>query len=158
MNVLGSESKRKYDLARWDKYSEVIYNQYFKLLNWGKVANGAYVPGVDNVPGSVYWKNIADPNNSGRTILDIKGIDEVLQAKPSGYTEHVFATKWYTLNSDSQTYEPINDIKWSFRGFINFNNAAGVSPDAPLRYLSPYPAKVISDHRGAIQNYYGFNY
>lgn len=31
----GGESKRKFDLARWNKYSEVVYNQYFKLFNWG---------------------------------------------------------------------------------------------------------------------------
>jgi hypothetical protein len=154
----GGESKRKFDLARWNKYGEVIYNQYFKLLNWGKVANGAYVPGVDNIPGSVYWKEIPDPVTTGRIILDIKGIDPVLQAKPPGYTETVFATKWYTLNSDSQAYEPINEIKWSFRGFINFTNADSKSPNDPLRYLCPYPSKVITDHRGAIQNFYGFNF
>ena len=154
----GGESKRKFDLARWNKFGEVIYNQYNKLVNWGKVANGAYVPGVDNIPGSVYWKNIPDPVNAGRTILDIKGIDPVVQARPAGYTEHVFATSWYALNSDTQAYEPRNDIKWSFRGFINFNNAASVNPTTPLRYLCPYPSKVITDHRGNIQNYYGFNY
>jgi hypothetical protein len=154
----GGESKRKFDLARWNKYSEVIYNQYYKLLNWGKVANGAYVQGLDNVPGSVYWKYILDPNNANRIILDIKGIDPILQAKPAGYTEVVLATKWYSLNSDTQAYEPNNEIKWSFRGFINFNNEATVKPTTPLRYLCPYPSKVISDHRGAIQNYYGFNY
>lgn len=154
----GGESKRKFDLARWNKYSEVIYNQYYKLLNWGKVANGAYVQGLDNVPGSVYWKYIPDPNNANRTILDIKGIDPILQAKPAGYAEVVLATKWYSLNSDTQAYEPNNEIKWSFRGFINFNNEATVKPTTPLRYLCPYPSKVISDHRGAIQNYYGFNY
>lgn len=154
----GGESKRKFDLARWNKFGEVIYNQYNKLLNWGKVANGAYVPGLNEVPGSVYWKNIPDPQNAGRTILDIQGIDPIIQARPAGYTEHVFATSWYTLNSDSQAYEPRNDIKWSFRGFINFNNAASVTPTAPLRYLCPYPSKVITDHRGNIQNYYGFNY
>ncbi|MFB9110063.1 RagB/SusD family nutrient uptake outer membrane protein [Flavobacterium gyeonganense] len=157
---LGGESKRKFDLARWNKYSEVIYNQYNKFVNWGKVANGAYVPGVDNVPGSVYWKEIPNPdaNNPSKIILDTKGIDPVLQAKPAGYTETLFATKWYALNNDTQAYEPNNEIKWSFRGFINFNNAASKSPNDPLRYLCPYPSKVISDHRGAIQNYYGFNY
>lgn len=154
----GGESKRKFDLARWNKFGEVVYNQYFKLLNWGRVANGAYVPGIDQVPGSVYWKNIPDPKNTSRTILDIQGINEILQARPAGYTEHVFATKWYSLNSETASYEPINDIKWSFRGFINYNNASAVSPNAPLRYLCPYPSKVITDHRGAIQNYYGFNY
>jgi hypothetical protein len=155
----GGESKRKFDLARWNKYSEVIYNQYNKFVNWGKVANGAYVPGIDQVPGSIYWKNIPSPNNAGKTILDIKGIDEILQATPAGgYTELAFARSWYALNNETASYEPRNDIKWSFRGFINFNNATSKSPNDPLRYLCPYPSKVISDHRGAIQNYYGFNY
>ena len=26
----------------------------------------------------------------------------------------------------------------------------------PVRYLCPYPAKVITDHRGLIRNYYGY--
>lgn len=154
----GGESKRKFDLARWNKFGEVIYNQYHTLINWGRVANGAFVPGIDEAPGSVYWKNIPDPNNASRTILDIQGINEILQARPAGYTEHVFATNWYSLNSETASYEPRNDIKWSFRGFINFNNASSVSPNDPVRYLCPYPSKVITDHRGAIQNYYGFNY
>lgn len=154
----GGESKRKFDLARWNKYSEVIYNQYYEFFNWGRVANGAYVPGIDDVPGSVYYKEIPDPNNAGRTILDVQGIDEILQARPAGYTEHPFAINWYSLNNETASYEPRNDIKWSFRGFINYNNASRVSPTAPLRYLCPYPTKVITDHRGAIQNYYGFNF
>ncbi|APA00035.1 MULTISPECIES: RagB/SusD family nutrient uptake outer membrane protein [Flavobacterium] len=154
----GGESKRKFDLARWNKFGEVIYNQYHTLINWGRVANGAFVPGIDEAPGSIYWKNIPDPNNASRTILDIQGIDEILQARPAGYTEQVFATSWYSLNSETAAYEPRNDIKWSFRGFINFNNASSVSPNDPVRYLCPYPSKVITDHRGAIQNYYGFNY
>ena len=154
----GGENIRRFDLARWNKFSEVIYNQYYELMNWGRVANGAYVPGIDDVPGSVYYKAIPDPNNSGRTILDIQGIDDILHAKPSGYEEHEFAVTWYALNSETEQYEPVNDIKWSFRGFINYNNASLVSPADPLRYLCPYPSKVITDHRGMIQNYYGFNY
>lgn len=154
----GGESKRKFDLARWNKFSEVVYNQYFKLYNWGRVANGAYVPGIDQVPGNVYYKLVTDPANSGRKILDIQGINQILTANPAGYTVHPFAIAWYSLNNDTASYEPRNDIKWSFRGFINYNNASSVSPNDPLRYLCPYPSKVITDHRGAIQNYYGFNF
>jgi len=154
----GGESKRKFDLARWNKFSEVIYNQYYKLFNWGRVANGAYVPGIDQVPGNIYFKLITDPANSGRKILDIQGINQILTANPAGYTAHPFAVNWYSLNNDTASYEPRNDIKWSFRGFINYNNASSVSPNDPLRYLCPYPSKVITDHRGAIQNFYGFNF
>lgn len=154
----GGESKRKFDLARWNKFGEVIYNQYFRLLGLGQVATGGYVPGIDKSPASVYYKEIPDPLNPDRTILDIKGIDEILDAKPAGYTEHAFASKWYSLNNQTETFEPINEIKWSFRGFINYNNASTKSPNDPLRYLCPYPSKVITDHRGAIQNFYGFNF
>ncbi len=154
----GGESKRKFDLARWNKYSEVVYNQYYKLFNWGRVANGAYVPGIDQVPGNVYYKLVTDPANSSRKILDIQGINQILTANPAGYTVHPFAISWYSLNNDTASYEPINEIKWSFRGFINYNNSSSVSPNNPLRYLCPYPSKVITDHRGAIQNYYGFNF
>ena len=154
----GGESKRKFDLARWNKFSEVIYNQYYKLYNWGRVANGAYVPGIDEVPGNVYFKLVTDPANTSRKILDIQGIDQILTANPAGYTAQPFAVSWYSLNNDTASYEPRNDIKWSFRGFINYNNASSVSPNDPLRYLCPYPSKVITDHRGTIQNYYGFNF
>lgn len=154
----GGEGIRKFDLARWNKYGEVIYHLYHDLITWGKVANGSYDPVITDVPASVYYRSVADPKNPARTILDIVGIDEYLHARPLGYTEHVFASNWYTLDSETESYSPIAAIRWSFRGFINYNNAATVKPTDPLRYLCPYPSKVITDHRGAIQNYYGFNY
>jgi len=154
----GGESIRKFDLARWNKFSEVIYNLYHDLITWGKVANGAWDPIISSVPASVYYKSVSDPDNPGRTILDIQGIDEYLNARPSGYTEHVFASSWYALDNSTESYEPITAIRWSFRGFINYNNASTVKPTDPLRYLCPYPTQVITDHRGKIQNYYGFNY
>ena len=36
----GGESIRKYDLARWNKYNEVIYNLYYEMINW--VSSGKY--------------------------------------------------------------------------------------------------------------------
>lgn len=154
----GGEGIRKFDLARWNKFSEVIYNLYHDLITWGKVANGAHDPIITEVAESVYYKEIPDPQNPDRKILDIKGIDEFVHAKPSGYTEHEFAKKWYALDNTTESYEPIAAIRWSFRGFINYNNAGSVRPTDPLRYLCPYPSKVVTDHRGKIQNYYGFNY
>lgn len=153
----GGEGIRKYDLARWNKFSEVIYNQYHTLINWGKVAAGGYVPGVAEAPGNVYFRSVDDPNNPGRTILDIVGIDEILASRPIGYTAHPLAINWWVLDRDMDIYAPSQEIRWSFRGFINYGNEASVSPQDPLRYLCPYPAKVITDHLGEIQNYYGFN-
>ena len=57
---------------------------------------------------------------------------------------------------ETQLYETLDAISWSFRGFINKNNDQLVKPTDPVRYLCPYSAKVITDHRGLIRNYYGY--
>ena len=154
----GGESIRKYDLARWNKYSEVIYNLYFEMINWGLAANGTYIPGIEKVPENIYYKSVPDPEHSDRTILDIVGIekDEFGTGRPAGYQTLTYAVGWRVLNSETQQFETLKDISWSFRGFINMNNDKSVSPTDPLRYLCPYPSQVITDHRGAIQNYYGY--
>ncbi len=153
----GGEGIRKYDLARWNKFGEVIYNQYQTLINWGKVATGSYIPGLLDVPDNVYWRSITDPNNNARTILDIVGINKYIHSRPYGYNTELVAASWWILDNTLEEYAPSNEIRWSFRGFINFDNADGVLPTNTLRYLCPYPSKVITDHRGLIQNYYGFN-
>ncbi len=154
----GGESIRKYDLARWNKYSEVIYNLYFDLINWGIVARGGYIPGLEKVPVDIYYGSIPDPAHPDRTILDIVGIDEYGPGigRPAGYTTLEYASSWRVLNQETQMWEPLNAISWSFRGFINKNNDGLVKPTDPLRYLCPYPSKVITDHRGLIRNYYGY--
>lgn len=152
----GGEGVRKYDLARWNKYGEVIYNLYNEMVNWGLVANGRYIEGIDDVPTNIYYKEIPDPENAGRTILDIQGIDEYMHARPAGYEDQEYAISWYVLDRETQTYKTADAISWSFRGFINMTNADAVKPTDPLRYLCPYPTKVLTDHRGLIRNYYGF--
>ena len=84
----GGEGIRKYDLARWNKYGEVIYNLYNEMTNWGLVANGAYVPGIEKVPSNIYYKQVTDPEHSDRKVLDIVGIDEYGRGvgRPAGYT------------------------------------------------------------------------
>ncbi|MCS2582187.1 hypothetical protein NXY00_00385 [Bacteroides sp. BFG-551] len=67
-----------------------------------------------------------------------------------------YAIGWRVLNSETQQFETLKEISWSFRGFINLNNDKRVKPSDPLRYLCPYPSQVITDHRGGIQNYYGY--
>ena len=154
----GGEGIRKYDLARWNKYGEVIYNLYNEMINWGLVANGTVVPGIEKVPERIYYKSVPDPEHAGRTVLDIVGIDEYGPevGRPAGYEMKEYAITWRTLNQETQQYEPASEIYWSFRGFINKNNEQMVKPTDPLRYLCPYPSKVITDHRGLIQNYYGY--
>lgn len=152
----GGEGIRKYDLARWNKYSEVIYNLYFEMIHWSDVARGIHVDGIDDVPSHIYYKSVPDPVNAGRTVLDIVGIDEYTHAKPAGYEEKEYVYAWKVLNKETQAFEIASEISWSFRGFINLTNDQVVRPDQPLRYLCPYPTKVITDHRGLIENYYGF--
>ena len=74
----------------------------------------------------------------------------------AGYTVLEYALGWRVLNKETQLYETLDAISWSFRGFINKNNDQLVKPTDPVRYLCPYPAKVITDHRGLIRNYYGY--
>lgn len=154
----GGEGIRKYDLARWNKYGEVIYNLYNEMTNWGLVANGAYVPGIEKVPSNIYYKQVTDPEHSDRKVLDIVGIDEYGPGvgRPAGYTVLEYALGWRVLNKETQLYETLDAISWSFRGFINKNNDQLVKPTDPVRYLCHYPAKVITDHRGLIRNYYGY--
>ena len=154
----GGEGIRKYDLARWNKYGEVIYNLYNEMTNWGLVANGAYVPGIEKVPSNIYYKQVTDPEHPDRKVLDIVGIDEYGPGvgRPAGYTVLEYALGWRVLNKETQLYETLDAISWSFRGFINKNNDQLVKPTDPVRYLCPYPAKVITDHRGLIRNYYGY--
>lgn len=154
----GGEGIRKYDLARWNKYGEVIYNLYNEMVNWGIVARGGYVPGIEKVPSNIYYKQVEDPEHSDRKILDIVGIDEYGPGtgRPAGYTVLEYALAWRVLNKETQTYETLDAISWSFRGFINKNNDKIVKPTDPVRYLCPYPSKVITDHRGLIRNYYGY--
>ena len=154
----GGEGIRKYDLARWNKYGEVIYNLYNQMIDWGLVANGTAVPGVDKVPERIYYQSVEDSEHPERKVLDIVGIDEYGPevGRPAGYEMKEYAIAWRVLNQETQQYEAASEIYWSFRGFINQNNEQTVKPTDPLRYLCPYPSKVITDHRGLIQNYYGY--
>ena len=154
----GGESIRKYDLARWNKYNEVIYNLYYEMINWGLVATGTYVPGIEKVPERIFYKAIPDPEHPDRTILDIIGIDEygAGTGKPEGYTTLNYACDWRVLDQETQQWKTMDGISWSFRGFINAGTDKTARPSDPLRYLCPYPSKVITDHRGLIRNYYGY--
>lgn len=154
----GGEGIRKYDLARWNKYGEVIYNLYHQLINWGRVANGAYIEGISSVPSNVYWRSVIDAEHPDRTVLDIVGLkhDEWGIGRPEGYTTEPYAINWWTIDQESGQWKATDGILWSFRGFINEGNEALVRPTDPVRYLCPYPSKVITDHRGLIKNYYGY--
>ena len=156
----GGEGIRKYDLARWNRVGEVIYEQYHLLQAWADAAWGISNPNWDGpVPEYCYYREVADPDHADRTMLDLYLFNEdgeIATGRPDGYLEEPFAYSWREMNNETQTEEYIGEVQWSFRGFINPNNEGSVRPTDPLRYLCPYPSQVITDHRGAIQNYYGY--
>ena len=150
----GGEGVRKYDLARWNKYGEVISRLYQTEKDWGLAANGQYVAGLDSVPSNIYY-HLVDNAETGHKVLEFRGINEYGDGvnQPRGWSTLAFASTWYALNSETQAYDFIDAIYYSFRGYIGKGNE---HPTAPLHYLMPYPSKVITDHRGNIQQQYGY--
>ena len=149
----GGEGIRKYDLARWNKYSEVIYNLYYQLRNW------ANPDGSEQVPADIYYK---ETTVDGKTVILFAGIDDKAQdPMPSGYQSQDIARNW--MSQDKDTGEDVynSQLLYSFRGFIKGNANTGlpvnnVTPQTPLVYLAPYPEQVITDHRGHITQQYGY--
>lgn len=157
----GGEGMRKYDLARWNKYGEVLINTYNKLIDWGQRANGLGVRG--DVRDRIFWREVPNPEMSGKTMIEFAGLYEYGDDIPDhpvseGWVNTwSYAVNWWTRNAETEMWEPLEDVKWSFRGYINYNNASSVTPDDPVRYLCPYPSQIITSHRGSIQQYYGYN-
>lgn len=152
----GGEGIRKYDLARWNKYGEVIYNLYHEFANWAKAAQGQYVVGLDSVPAHIYYT--WETNEAGRKELLFSGIDAYGDgiSQPKGWKTEDFAAGWLVLDKETGEWELSSQIQWSFRGFITPGTEGTVTASSPVRYLCPYPSKVITDHRGMIKNNYGY--
>lgn len=150
----GGEGVRKYDLARWNKYSEVIKNLYQTEKNWALSANGQYVAGLDSVPANIYYHLVTD-STTGHKVLEFRGINEYGDGvnQPRGWSTQAFASGWYVLNRETENYDFSDEIYYSFRGYIGKGNE---KPTGDLRYLLPYPSKVITDHRGYITQQYGY--
>lgn len=150
----GGECTRKYDLARWNKYSEVISNLYQTEKNWALAANGQYVEGLDSVPANIYY-HLIDDSITGHKVLEFRGINEYGDGvnQPKGWSTVNFASDWYILDGETQSYDFTDAIYYSFRGYIGKGNE---NPTGALRYLMPYPSKVITDHRGNIQQQYSY--
>lgn len=156
----GGEGTRKYDLARWNLYGSVVKGLYEQFRDWGQRAQGMGVKG--DVRDDVYYRIVDDPAHAGRTILEFKGLKEYGDAigdhpASEGWRYHQeYAKQWWTRNAETGEWEVHDDVKWSFRGFINYNNAETVQASDPVRYLCPYPSKIITSHRGSIQQQYGY--
>lgn len=156
----GGEGTRKYDLARWNLYGSVIKGLYDQFRDWGQRAQGMGVKG--DVRDDVFYRNVKDPEHADRTILEFKGLKEYGDAigdhpASEGWTQHQeYAKQWWDRNAETGEWEVHDDVKWSFRGYINYNNAESITGEEPLRYLCPYPSKIITSHRGSIQQQYGY--
>lgn len=155
----GGEGIRKYDLARWNRYGTTIAALYNKLIDWGKRANGNGVPG--DVRDIVYYRKLT--NEAGKTVLEFKGLKEYgdnIGDHPAseGWTNRQdYAVNWWTRNAETDEWEAHDDVKWSFRGYINVNNANGFDAEnTTLRNLCPYPSRIVTSHRGSIQQQYGY--
>lgn len=162
----GGEGIRRYDLARWNLYGKTLKATYDKFEDWGKRANGMGVKG--EVRDRVFWRyvdaagNPVDKNAPNRRI-EFKGLKEWgdnIGDHPvsEGWTNTVeYAISWWARNALTEELELHNEIKWSFRGYINFENAGSITGDEPVRYLCPYPNTIIDGHRGSIQQQYGYH-
>ena len=162
----GGEGIRRYDLARWNLYGQTLKATYDKFEDWGKRANGMGVKG--EVRDRVFWRyvdaagNPVDKNAPNRRI-EFKGLKEWgdnIGDHPvsEGWTNTVeYAISWWARNALTEELELHNEIKWSFRGYINFENAGSITGDEPVRYLCPYPNTIIDGHRGSIQQQYGYH-
>ncbi len=156
----GGEGVRKYDLARWNLYGQTLIDLYNTFTDWGKRAQGQGVLG--EVRDQVYWRELPNPQDPSRTIIEFKGLKEYGDAigehpASEGWKNiQKYANQWWDRNKETDEWEVHNDVKWSFRGYVNYNNASTVSPTDPVRYLMPYPVEVITAHRGSIQQQYGY--
>lgn len=157
----GGEGIRKYDLARWNLYGKTLVNLYNTFMDWGKRAQGQGVLG--DVRDQVYYRKIDDPANPGRIILEFKGLKEYGDnigehpASQGWVNVQKYANQWWDRNKETDEWEVHDDVKWSFRGYVNYNNVSSVNPETDaVRYLMPYPIEVITSHRGSIQQQYGY--
>lgn len=156
----GGEGIRKYDLARWNKYGEKLKYVYDTLTDWGRRAQGQGVK--EDVRDYIYYRVTPESANTGREVYEFMGIKEYgdnIGEHPAseGWKSYAYAANWWTLNRETDQWEVHDDIKWSFRGFINVNNASSVQATDPVRYICPYPTRIITSHRGSIQQQYGYN-
>lgn len=154
----GGEGVRKYDLARWNLYSETIYNTFHKFLDWGLRAAGQGIKG--EVRDYAYYLENKDANEKVLSI-EIRGLKETVSQDDippasQGWKRVAYAASWWVLDNELGDFTAPDNLKWSFRGFINWNNYETVQPTDVLRYIAPYPTGIITSHRGSIKQEYGY--
>jgi hypothetical protein len=128
----GGEMIRKYELIRWNLYTEKVAQT---VQNLKEMADGAF-SGTGNVPDYIYWKRDA----SGHfTVLNPNR--KLLSAPDDSWTRSSFLLD---LHDDVLTYD-----EWILKDWANYMTT--------VRYIFPIPAIAIENSRGTLKNDgYGF--
>lgn len=134
----GGESIRKYDLIRWDLLGKKLRSLKSDLFQLGYDCQhprdgGKYA----NAPAYLYYKNKPDGT------LDIVGMDQNMTTTPSGYIPF----SWFRNVVQGTTEVLVNNYDRYYRDYI-------IDAD-PLVYIYPIHKDVISESKGALENYYG---
>ena len=166
----GGENLRWKDLVRWNKYSEVVYECFKEYFILGNYVKGNFLTGsdkYDTFPFEVYYRRVANPlninlyPNTTLQVLDFYNLynNATNPGASSGYT--LSATFYDWKGSDDSEY-PTNQCLYSFRGYVREGEGANyeaMDPNnlPPVRYILPYPNKVLQMASGVYKNYYGYN-
>ncbi|MDR0844555.1 MAG: RagB/SusD family nutrient uptake outer membrane protein [Tannerella sp.] len=181
----GGEKHRRYDLARWNLYSQTIYNMYHDWITIGKVARTKQYeetstpfedpttdPRFDDYPALQYYKMVPAVNpvasevdltiewyvdGNGKSSYD-SALDSY-RTTPAGYTAANMCNQYLasTGSYPNRVWTPSTTVQYAFYGYINPGNAASLNPDVtPVRCLAPFPPSALSSHQGLLKNYYGY--
>ncbi|MCD8186737.1 MAG: RagB/SusD family nutrient uptake outer membrane protein [Rikenellaceae bacterium] len=153
----GGEGHRRFDLARWNLHSKTMYNLYLDVTGITADAFGHGSNRYSWFPEYIYHRTVPDPEHPSRTVVEVTGINPKEPVTPVGYTASSFGRSFGTADEDGNI--TLNaSLEAAFRGFITKETVHLMDPEnlPPLRYLIPYPAQAINDHRGELVNYYGF--
>lgn len=153
----GGESKRKYDLARWNLYGQVLVDFYKTAIAMGKNAQGLEINEYSNIPDRFYYKQVDDPARVGKKMIKFVGLYE-REAQPTeaGYSAKDFAKSFWTLDKTTQEWGPCATLKRCFRGYFTPETVDMIDPKKdPVPYFLPYGTLFIASNPN-LRNYYGF--
>ncbi len=130
----GGEMIRKYELIRWNLYSETISKM---LADIKTMADEAY-DGTGTLPDYLYVKN-----DEGGNLVIYNLFNKVLAAP-----DDTWEKKSWLVNMKSATTGLYQE--WITRDYANYND--------PVRYIFPIPSSGIDNSNGVLKNDgYGFN-
>tara|TARA_R110002050_G_scaffold273113_1_gene417073 strand:+ start:75175 stop:76986 length:1812 start_codon:yes stop_codon:yes gene_type:complete len=134
----GGEMIRKYELIRWNLYSEKAEET---VEGMKKLADDAFA-GTGSGPDYMYWKT----DESGNFVV-LNPDNKVLAAPDDTWNRESFLIG---LHDDTTTYQ-----EWVYRDYEN--HISGPKPGV-ARYIFPIPTLAVENSRGVLKNDgYGFN-